>query len=194
MNVLGATGSSRPNAARRAARCEGSSCGIPSSTGRSSWCSPANGRCVSDCAPAVVSTSIPCSRARAATSASSDDLPMPASPRTTIALPFDPARWIRSSTSAISRSRPYRRVAEFPWTTRLQVYVAQPPQKWRSRCCGTRVGPGCRDLFWNYSAKRLTNARAVSATSRQPASMTSECPRLGSSTISVTPGLRFCFW
>ena len=35
-------------------------------------------------------------------------------------------------------------------------------------------------------------ASAVSATSRHPLSMTSACPRLGSSTISVTPGLRFC--
>src|SRR5260370_9188430 len=37
------------------------------------------------------------------------------------------------------------------------------------------------------------NARAVAATSRQPLSMSSACPRLGSSTISVTPGLRCCF-
>ena len=40
--------------------------------------------------------------------------------------------------------------------------------------------------------KRITNASAVSATSRQPLSMTSQCPRLGISMISVTVWLRFC--
>ena len=34
-----------------------------SRTGRSSWCRPANGRCVSDCTPVVVSTAMPRSRA-----------------------------------------------------------------------------------------------------------------------------------
>ena len=33
---------------------------------------------------------------------------------------------------------------------------------------------------------------ALSATSRQPWSMTSACPRSGISTISVTPSFRFC--
>jgi hypothetical protein len=54
--------------------------------------------------------------------------------------------------------------------------------------------------WWNrsggiaaYFTKRVTNASAVSATSRQPLSMTSPCPRLGISMISVTAGLRFCF-
>jgi hypothetical protein len=41
--------------------------------------------------------------------------------------------------------------------------------------------------------KRCTNARAVSATSRQPLSIVSACPRLGISTISATPSLRSCF-
>ena len=36
------------------------------------------------------------------------------------------------------------------------------------------------------------NARAVSATSRQPLSMTSACPRFGISMISVTLSFRFC--
>src|SRR5215472_6300461 len=40
---------------------------------------------------------------------------------------------------------------------------------------------------------RLTNSSAFWATSRQPASMVSECPRPGILTISVTPLLRFCF-
>ena len=43
-----------------------------------------------------------------------------------------------------------------------------------------------------YFTKRSTNASAVSATSRQPLSMTSPCPRLGISTISVTASFRFC--
>ena len=38
--------------------------------------------------------------------------------------------------------------------------------------------------------KRLTNSSAVSATSRQPLSIVSACPRLGISVISVTPVLR----
>src|SRR5260370_14632280 len=40
---------------------------------------------------------------------------------------------------------------------------------------------------------RPTNLSAFSATSRQPASIVSECPRPGILTISVTPWLRFCF-
>ena len=42
-----------------------------------------------------------------------------------------------------------------------------------------------------YWTNRRMNARAVSATWRQPLSITSACPRLGISTISVTPWLRF---
>jgi hypothetical protein len=42
--------------------------------------------------------------------------------------------------------------------------------------------------------KRLTNARAVSATSRQPLSMVSAWPRFLISTISVTPWLPCCCW
>ena len=38
----------------------------------------------------------------------------------------------------------------------------------------------------------MTNASALSATSRQPLSIVSAWPRLGISTISVTPSLRFC--
>ena len=41
-------------------------------------------------------------------------------------------------------------------------------------------------------AKRRTNSRAVAATSRQPLSIVSACPRLGILTISVT--LSLCFW
>ena len=40
---------------------------------------------------------------------------------------------------------------------------------------------------------RLTNSSAFWATSRQPASIVSACPRPGILTISVTPLLRFCF-
>jgi hypothetical protein len=41
-------------------------------------------------------------------------------------------------------------------------------------------------------SNRFTKSSAVSATSRQPRSMVSECPRFGILVISVTPGLRFC--
>src|SRR5438477_10068367 len=57
---------------------------------------------------------------------------------------------------------------------------------------GTRSAPGA-DGFGRYFAYRWMKASAVSATSRQPPSMTSECPRLGISTISVTALLRRCF-
>src|SRR5262245_65198573 len=42
-------------------------------------------------------------------------------------------------------------------------------------------------------ANRLTNSSAFRATSRQPASIVSACPRPVILTISVTPLLRFCF-
>jgi|SRR5262245_446953 len=40
---------------------------------------------------------------------------------------------------------------------------------------------------------RVTNSSAFWATSRQPASIVSACPRRGILMISVTPSLRFCF-
>src|SRR5207244_2161686 len=51
-----------------------------------------------------------------------------------------------------------------------------------------------RDLLGLRQAqvKRLTNSSALSATSRQPLSITSACPRFGISAISVTPLLRSC--
>jgi hypothetical protein len=57
--------------------------------------------------------------------------------------------------------------------------------------------PRCRsrliDVGERCYANRLTNASAVSATSRQPLSIVSECPRSGTLTISVTPSLPRCF-
>ena len=43
-----------------------------------------------------------------------------------------------------------------------------------------------------YTNRRM-NASAVSATSRQPLSITSPWPLFGISTISVTPSFCFCF-
>jgi hypothetical protein len=51
---------------------------------------------------------------------------------------------------------------------------------------GAHGAPGCY-------AKRWTKASAVSATSRQPLAMVRAWPRLGISTISVTPSVRCCF-
>ena len=52
------------------------------------------------------------------------------------------------------------------------------------------VGELVRGYF--AGACRETKASATSATSFQPLSMVSECPRLGIEVISVTPGLCFC--
>src|SRR4029079_267416 len=58
---------------------------------------------------------------------------------------------------------------------------------------------GLREQTWRqfvgpqHHANRFTNASAVSATSRQPLSIVSECPLPGVSTISVAAPLRFCF-
>ena len=57
----------------------------------------------------------------------------------------------------------------------------------------TGLRAGAASPAGGYFAKRCTNASAVSATSRQPLSIVSACPRPGISTISVTPSLRFCF-
>src|SRR5262245_58068429 len=46
--------------------------------------------------------------------------------------------------------------------------------------------------FGWLGVNRCTKSSAFSATSRQPASMVSACPRPGILTISVTPVLRFC--
>ena len=58
-NGSGAASSTVPNAAPSAARCLGGRSAAQPSTGRSSWCSPANGRPASDCTPDVRSTSMP---------------------------------------------------------------------------------------------------------------------------------------
>ena len=47
--------------------------------------------------------------------------------------------------------------------------------------------------FRSLVVNRLTNSSAFPATSRQPASIVSACPRPGILTMSVTPWLRFCF-
>ena len=70
-----------------------------------------------------------------------------------------------------------------------------PPRAPRRRAGGARRG-GARhrrsDPLGAAQAKRLTKSSAVWATSCQPLSITSACPRSGTSVISVTPGLRFC--
>jgi len=51
-----------------------------------------------------------------------------------------------------------------------------------------------RQALGTAGTKRLTKASALSATSRQPLSITSECPRPGISAISVTFWLCCCWW
>ena len=57
--------------------------------------------------------------------------------------------------------------------------------------CTSTVARGSDEGF--AYANRLTNSSVFSATSRQPASIVSACPRPAILTISVTPLLRFCF-
>src|SRR5215471_19412246 len=52
---------------------------------------------------------------------------------------------------------------------------------------------GSGERLYHDHANRFTNSSAFSATSRQPASMVSACPRPGILTISVTPVLLVCF-
>jgi hypothetical protein len=72
----------------------------------------------------------------------------------------------------------------------------------RCRVAARMLAPGVEDLVdegWRTSwamvepyVKRCTNSNAVSATSRQPLSMVSECPRLGIFVISVAAAFRLC--
>ncbi len=83
---------------------------------------------------------------------------------------------------------PHPGTAESPWFAVETAVNHQQRAHRRSHGIATRAyGAGVA------SAKRLTNVSAVSATSRQPESIVSACPRLGISTISVTPSFRFCF-
>ena len=99
--------SSSPNAASRLLRWTRPSSSSLGRSGESNWCRPANGRCASHCTPRVESTVIARSRARSTTAPSSVDLPMPASPRTMLALPMPfAARSNMSNRNASSTSRP----------------------------------------------------------------------------------------
>ncbi len=81
------------------------------------------------------------------------------------------AGWLGLGGVAVAPGRrPRRRAGRAPMT---------PPER---GCAGRR----------GYT-KRLTNASAVSATSFQPWSTTSEWPRPSNPVISVTPSLRRCF-
>jgi len=53
---------------------------------------------------------------------------------------------------------------------------------------------GSRQALGTAGTKRMTKASALLATSRQPLSITSECPRPGISAISVTFSLCCCWW
>ena len=66
---------------------------------------------------------------------------------------------------------------------------ADKPQDERHAVHAPSIGE-TEAAYWN----RCTNCNAVSATSRQPWSIVSECPRPGISTISVALFVfRFCF-
>src|SRR5262245_53147779 len=56
-----------------------------------------------------------------------------------------------------------------------------------------RYADACYQTWDRVHVNRLTNSSAFTATSLQPASIVSACPRPGILTISVTLLLRFCF-
>jgi hypothetical protein len=74
------------------------------------------------------------------------------------------------------------------WTPKLSKFRSHPWEEDRTSC--RDVQDRRREID---HANRLTNSSAFSATSRQPASIVSACPRPDILTISVTPSLRFCF-
>ena len=107
---------------------------------------------------------------------------------------IQPRRWtaisvLRGILGPLSDARLERRRsgagARLRGSTRARARISRP----RSRSPG-RVA--LRRRACGASVKRFTNASAVSATSRQPLSIVSACPRPAISTISVTPGLRAC--
>jgi hypothetical protein len=74
---------------------------------------------------------------------------------------------------------------------RRQGLLAHPPEQQRAHRPHPRFR--CARQTPRRYANRLTNSSAVSATSRQPSSMVSACPRPGISTISVMPSFFCCF-
>ena len=81
-SASGGTGFSEiAKAPRSASACRAGSPATRSSTGRSSWCSPANARSRSDSRPTAANTRIPADLASPAASASRTVLPTPGSPR-----------------------------------------------------------------------------------------------------------------
>jgi hypothetical protein len=98
---------------------------------------------------------------------------------------------------AFEQRRRRERIAQcLPARTRVSVGAALASRP--ANCTQTHqecraVGLTRVDCPRSRCTNRCTKVRAVSATSRHPWSMTSECPRSDISTISVTPSLRFCF-
>ena len=107
---------------------------------------------------------------------------------------------------------PLRRLAPFAWLASLHSLassferLASPSHTFKYGAKAGRVGSlalsfaSGRDVRESPAslakvayANRLRNSSTLSATSRQPASIVSECPRPAILTISVTPSLRFCF-
>ena len=107
-NKSGAATSEMPKAALIASRCSGGSSSTRDRIGRSSCCKPANGRSVSDCTPAVLSTCMPRSIAMPHAAASSADFPTPASPRTTRDAPHSLTPSNRQVITSSSRARPIK--------------------------------------------------------------------------------------
>jgi len=131
----------RPNADCRAVRCRSGRSAARGRTGWSRRCRPAKPIADSARTPATAATRIWRWPARCAAAASSRDFPDPAGPVTT-SVPPRPAHAerIRSSTTACSRSRPYRRI-----NTTLRP--GRPPglgRGWSSAWSADRCGSGHR--------------------------------------------------
>lgn len=102
----GCTPGSTPNATSNARRCGAGRLGMPARSGYRSMWRAAYGSADSSSVPVVVRTRTPRLSAYSTTSATSDDLPIPASPSTTNAEPPLSTSRIAVRRAAISRSRP----------------------------------------------------------------------------------------
>jgi hypothetical protein len=117
--------------------------------------------------------------------------------RTTLAAPVSPACPTEAHPDRRRLRQTPRRCAPARRTNACSTGHSARQYRRSQRSCQDILAPDAATVEASRCAdpgrKRWTKSRAMSATSRQPLSMVSACPRFGTSVISVTPSLRFCF-